>query len=246
VLIGAAMKRASPSDNVFSRVLRLVRPAGRGLPRGLRRLPLVEERAERPGRTFAFVFSGDGNWAILVRAMARELAKHGVPSVGLKARTYLLRRRTPREVARHVESVLRHFFKAWEMDDVVLVGLSRGADLLPFAVRRLPDELRGRVRAMVLLSPGHSTNFRFYWADLFGWHPRPDDVSLIPELAALKGMRIVIVNGVDDPSALCPHLPPGIAECIEVDTGHNLDRDHLLAAEVVLDHLDVSRSRAAS
>src|SRR4051812_2341908 len=33
----------------------------RGRPASLRGLPLVEERAENPGRTLAFVFTGDGN-----------------------------------------------------------------------------------------------------------------------------------------------------------------------------------------
>src|SRR5690242_1730757 len=101
------------------KLARLLKPARsvlwprypRTRPARLRRLPLVEERAPRPGRTLAFVFTGDGNWAILVRAMARELAWHGIGSVGLKARTYLLRRRPPPVVARHVERVLRHYLK---------------------------------------------------------------------------------------------------------------------------------------
>ncbi|HET7461322.1 MAG TPA: AcvB/VirJ family lysyl-phosphatidylglycerol hydrolase [Longimicrobium sp.] len=208
------------------------------LPRGLRHLPLVEERAAEPGRTFAFIFSGDGNWAMLVREMARELARAGVGCVGLKARTYLLARRRPRTVARHVERVLRHYLTAWDADQVVLVGLSRGADLLPFVARRLPDDLRQRVRLMALFSAATTTNFRFHWGDLFGFHPRPGDVPVIPELRAVRGIPVLCVNGSRDPSALGPALPPGIGEYVEMDdAGHNLGRDHLLAARLVLDRL---------
>lgn len=208
------------------------------LPRGLRHLPLVEERAPEPGRTFAFIFSGDGNWAMLVRELARELARAGVSCVGLKARTYLLARRRPSTVARHVERVLRHYLAAWEADQVVLVGLSRGADLLPFAARRLPDDLRRRVRLMALFSAASTTNFRFHWGDLLGFHPRPGDVPVIPELRAVRGIPILCVNGSRDPAALGPALPPGIAEYVEVDdAGHNLDRDHLLAARLILGRL---------
>lgn len=220
-----------PFDALLTPLRRLVHG---GRPPELRHLPLVEEPAPSPGKTFAFVFTGDGNWAILVMAMARLLAREGIPSVGLKARTYLLHRRTPDEVARDVESVLRHYLAAWKMERVVLVGLSRGADLLPFAARRLPKALRDRVELMVLLSPARSTNFRFYWSDLFGYHERPDDVPLLPEIEALRGMRIVCVNGKQDEAALCPSLPPGIAECVEIDAGHNLNRDHLFAAELIL------------
>jgi type IV secretory pathway VirJ component len=207
----------------------------RGLPPRLRGLPLVEERAAAPGRTFAFVFSGDGNWAILVRGLARELAKHGIGSVGLKARTYLLRPRSADEVARDVEAVLRHYLAAWEQERMVLAGLSRGADLLPFVVRRLPPDLRGRVELLALFSPARTTNFRFRWSDLFGFHERPDDVPLLPELAAIGGVPILCVSGRADEAALCPSLPPGLAECVAVDAGHNLDRDYLYAAELILE-----------
>jgi type IV secretory pathway VirJ component len=225
------------------KLTRLLKPARdvlwprypRARPARLRRLPLVEERAPRPGRTLAFVFTGDGNWAILVRALARDLARHGIGCVGLKARTYLLRRRPPSEVARHVEAVLRHYLKAWDQDRLVLVGLSRGADLLPFVVRRLPDDLRGRVDLLALFSPARSASFRFRWADLFGQHERPGDVPLLPELQALEGTPILCVNGTGDEAALVPSLPPGLAECVMVDAGHNLKRDYRLATRLVLD-----------
>jgi type IV secretory pathway VirJ component len=211
--------------------------APRGLPASLRALPLVEERAAEPGRTFAFVFSGDGNWAFLVRSMARELARHGVGSVGLKARTYLLRRRSADEVAREVEAVLRHYLAAWAPERIVLAGLSRGAELLPFVVRRLSPELRNRVDLLALFSPARTTNFRFHWSDLLGHHERPDDVPLLPEIQALQGTRILCVNGDADRAALCPSLPPGVAECLTVPGGHNLNRDYRMAAELILDRI---------
>ncbi len=223
-----------PSFRNPFRTLRGAAP-GRGLPRGLRRLPLVEARAPEPGRTFAFIFTGDGNWAMLVRELARELAAEGVSSVGLKARTYLLRRRRPADVARHVERVLRHYLAAWEQESVVLVGLSRGADLLPFVVRRLPADLRARVRLLALFSAGTTTNFRFHWGDLLGFHPRPGDVPVLPELEVLRGtLPILCVNGKQDPTALGPTLPPGLADYVELDAGHNLGRDHHRAAELIL------------
>jgi type IV secretory pathway VirJ component len=194
-----------------------------------------------PGRTFAFIFTGDGNWATLVRGVARELADAGIPSVGLKARTYLLRRRRPADVARHVEAILRHYLAAWGADDVVLIGLSRGADLLPFAARRLPDEVRRRVRLVALLSAAATTNFRFHWGDLLGFHQRTDDVPVIPELQALRGVPILCVNGSRDHAALGPALPQGLAEYVEVaGAGHNLDRDHHLAARLILDRLGIA------
>ena len=242
----AAWRRRPPLvEGPGLKLARLLKPARsvlwprhpRTRPTRLRHLPLVEERAPRPGRTLAFVFTGDGNWAILVRALARELAWHGVGSVGLKARTYLLRRRPPHVVARHVERVLRHYLEAWGQDRLVLVGLSRGADLLPFVVRRLPADLRERIDLLALFSPARTTNFRFRWADLFGPHEHPGDVPLLPELQAIEGIPILCVNGTADEAALGPSLPPGLVECVMVDGGHNLNRDYRLATRLILDRL---------
>ncbi|HSU16047.1 AcvB/VirJ family lysyl-phosphatidylglycerol hydrolase [Longimicrobium sp.] len=216
---------------------KLLRRASDERPRALRHLPLVEERAPEPGRTIAFVFTGDGNWAMLIRGLARELAKHGISSVGLKARTYLLLRKRPDRVARDVEAVLRHYLRAWNADSVVLVGLSRGADLLPFVARRIPPELRDRVRLMALFSPARMASFRFHWGDLAGYHERQTDVPVIPELQALRGIPVLVVNGTEDPAALAPDLPPGLAEIVLLDAGHNLARDHLTAAELILERL---------
>ncbi|HEU4561101.1 MAG TPA: AcvB/VirJ family lysyl-phosphatidylglycerol hydrolase [Longimicrobium sp.] len=219
--------------------------APRRLPRGLRTLPLVEERAPQAGRTFAFIFTGDGNWALLVRELARELCNAGISSVGLKARTYLLRRRRPGDVAKHVEKVLRHYLAVWEQDEIVLIGLSRGADLLPFVVRRLPIDLRKRVRLLALFSAASTTNFRFHWGDLLGFRERPGDVPVIPELQAVRGIPVLCVNGSRDTASLGPALPAGVAEVVEVEAGHNLDRDHLLAAELILQRLGTPTARAA-
>ncbi|HEX6749229.1 MAG TPA: AcvB/VirJ family lysyl-phosphatidylglycerol hydrolase [Longimicrobium sp.] len=238
-----------PLSSSFDAIRRLLRRRRDEQPRALRHLPLVEERAEEPGRTLAFVFTGDGNWAMLVRGLARELAQHGISTVGLKARTYLLFGRTPARVTRDVEAVLRHYLQAWDADSVMMIGLSRGADLLPFVARRMDPGLRQRVRLLALLSPARLGSFRFRWADLFGHHERPGDVPVLPELQALRGMRILVVNGRDDPAALAPALPAGVAETVLLDAGHNLARDHLTTAGLILERLGdeepVSRAAGA-
>jgi type IV secretory pathway VirJ component len=222
---------------VLNALRNLLRRPRERRPAAVRALPLVEWRAAEPGRTLAFMFTGDGNGAGLMGDLACELAKHGIASVGLKARTYLLFGRTPKRVTRDVEAVLRHYLKAWDADELVLVGLSRGADLLPFVVRRMAPELRRRVRLLALFSPAPMGNFRFRWSDLVGYHPRPDDVPVIPELRAIRGVPVLVVNGTEDPAALAPVLPDGLAETVLLEAGHNLARDHLTATELVLERL---------
>jgi len=136
-----------------------------------------------------------------------------------------------------VEAVLRYYLEAWDADSVVLVGLSRGADLLPFVARRMAPGLRRRVRLLALFSPARLASFRFHWSDLFGYHERPGDVPVVPELLALGGLPVLVVNGTEDEASLAPAVPPGLAEVVMLEAGHNLARDHLTAAELILERL---------
>jgi type IV secretory pathway VirJ component len=180
---------------------------------------------------------------MLVRGVARELAREGIPSVGLKARTYLLERRTPDAVARDVGGVLRRYLARWKAERVLLIGLSRGADILPFVVRRLSAELRARIALLALLSPAPYANFRFRWADLVGYHRRDDDVPVLPELEAIAGqVPVLCINGTRDRAALGPLLPPALAEVVMLEAGHNLGRDHRGVARLIAARIPMARA----
>jgi type IV secretory pathway VirJ component len=47
------------------------------------------------GKRMAVMLSGDGGWAELDRAVAAELAKHGIPTVGWDSLSYFWQAKTP-------------------------------------------------------------------------------------------------------------------------------------------------------
>lgn len=188
-------------------------------------LPLVEARAAPAGHTLAFMVSGDGDWAPTDRTLARELNRRGISVVGLRARSYLSRQKTPEQAAADAGRVLRHYLGAWQADSVVVIGFSRGADVAPFMVRRLPADLRGRVRLVALLSPTPTVGFKFHWADLLEDVQRPGDLPVLPEVAGLQGLRVLCVYGAEDAHSLCPALPARVGELMRVDGGHHLGGD---------------------
>jgi type IV secretory pathway VirJ component len=200
-------------------------------------LPLVEARAAEPGHTLAFLVSGDGDWAATDRSLARDLNQRGISVVGLRARSYLAHEKTPEQAAIDAGRVLRHYLNAWHADSVVVIGFSRGADVAPFMVRRLPADLRGRVRLVALLSPSPTVGFRFHWSDLVMDTARPGDLPVLPEVAGLRGLRVMCVYGADDAHSLCPALPANSGEQVRMDGGHHLGGDTdriagLIAAEL--------------
>ena len=110
-------------------------------------VPLTEVPAtDGPNRPqLAVMFSGDGGWAMLDRAVAAELAQNGLATVGWDSLSYFWSARQPSEVALDLERVLRHYLKAWQKSRIVLIGYAFGADVLPAVINQLPSELRERI-----------------------------------------------------------------------------------------------------
>jgi type IV secretory pathway VirJ component len=187
-------------------------------------LPLVEVRADHPGRTLAVLLSGDGDWAAFVRNLAVQLTSAGIPVVGLKSRSYLTGRpaKDPDIAGRDLARVLGAYLPASGADSVLLIGYSRGADLAPFMVSRLPSELRGRVAFLALLSPTTSASFVFHTVDLISDRRRPEDLDVLPEVRKLAGLRILCIYGTRDTHSLCPTTDTSEVKVIARDQGHRM------------------------
>lgn len=186
-------------------------------------LPITEVAADS-GRTLALFLSGDGGWAGGDRAVAQALAQSGVAVVGLDVRKYLrATHRTPDGTARDAAEILERYATAWHRDRLVLVGYSRGADLAPFVVSRLPETTRRRLALVALIGLAARASFEFHWEDLLHDVPRKTDLPTRPELDRLRGTRILCVYGDGEKGSLCPSLDPSLARVVRHAGGHVLD-----------------------
>jgi type IV secretory pathway VirJ component len=166
------------------------------------------------------LMSGDGGWAPADRGLSRALAARGVPVVGLDAPRYLARERTPDELGRDLTRLLEHYLAAWGAGRAVVVGYSRGANVVPFMVSRLPEVLRRRVALVVLLGPSEWAGFEFHFIDLVTNVHRTGDLSVSAELQRLRGTPVLCVYGRTDRDAICPSLDTTLARPVARDGGH--------------------------
>lgn len=170
-------------------------------------LPLVELPVTAAGDLLAVVVSGDGGWAGIDREVAGALVAKDVPVVGLDSLRYFWRRRTPEESATDLGRIARHYLAAWQRSRLLLVGYSRGADVLPFMINRLPDELRARIAAVALLGPAHRVEFEFHVGD---WLGGGEDRGLptTPEARRLVEANVPLLCffGEDETDTLCRDL----------------------------------------
>jgi type IV secretory pathway VirJ component len=176
-----------------------------------------------PGPLLAVLMTGDGGWAAGDRSMAQALAQRGIAVVGLNSARYLELARTPDQASSDLARIMGHFLEAWHRERVVLVGYSRGADLLPFMMSRLPADLRDKIVLTALLGPGQWASFEFSLLDVARSHARPNAFPVQPEVAKLRGSPIVCLYGSKDHGAICESLAgAGLARAIEHPGGHRV------------------------
>src|SRR5258708_9728087 len=84
---------------------------------------------------------------------------------------------------------------------VVMIGYSFGADVLPFILNRLPKEFHNRILVSFLMAPSESTDFEIHWSDIFGGHTKRS-MDVLTELNKLVSDNIIIISASDD-----GHLP---------------------------------------
>jgi len=131
-----------------------------------------------------------------------------------------------------VTRLLRHYFAAWNKQRVLLVGYSFGADVLPFVVNRLPQDLRARIASVSLLGIDSNASFEVSVEEWAGGDAGP---PTRPELAALSPLPVLCIYGEGESDSICPGLTPQphLAR-EEVGKGHHFSGEYARLADRIL------------
>jgi type IV secretory pathway VirJ component len=202
-------------------------------PASLAGLPLVEVRALKPGPTMAVLLSGDGGWAGLDKNVAAALAAHGLDVVGVDSLRYFWSKRTPQGLATDLDRIVLYYAAQWRKTGVVLIGYSQGADVLPFAINRLPPASRRLVTHAVLMGLGEKASFEFHVGNWIG--DDRDGLPIQPEAAKLQRANTLCLYGVEETDSLCPKLAPTSVEARALPGGHHFDGAYEELASLILE-----------
>ncbi len=201
------------------------------------KLPLVEVPATRGNSDTLIVFvSGDGGWAAIDREISKVLADDGMPVIGLNALQYFWTKRTPDAAARDLDSIISRYLAEWRKSRVVLAGYSRGADVLPAMIARLPAETRMKIRSIVLLGPSPKVEFEFHVSDWL--RDANAGIAVKPEVEKLAPADILCIYGESDHDSLCPALKsqPGVNVLI-LKGAHHFDGGYANLGRLIIEHL---------
>lgn len=194
-------------------------------PADLHDLPLQEFPAATAGATLAVLLTGDGGFATFDRELASRLAARGIAVVGMNSRAYLSTARTPDQATSDVARIADAYLARWQRQELVLIGYSRGADMAPFIAARLPQELRQRLKLLVMVGLAPNANFHFHLIDLLRDVHRDDDVPTGPELERLRGLRMLCIYGSDEAESGCRGADTSLVQLHERHGGHRVTSD---------------------
>ena len=207
-------------------------------PASLADLPIVEVEAT-PGTgapatedSFAVLISGDGGWAGIDKQVAGLLADRGVPTAGVDSLRYFWTPRTPAGLAQDIDRIVRYYAFHWKKKNALLVGYSQGADVLPFAVNRLPSATRAMVHQITLIGVSATAAFEFHVANWIG--ADSDGLPVKPEIEKLSSANTLCVYGDDDNDTICPEVSSQHARLIKLPGGHHFGGNYVPLAQLIV------------
>ena len=200
-------------------------------------LQVVELPARHPTDTLAVIYSGDGGWRDLDKTIGGLLAEQGTPVIGVDAVRYFWHQRSPERTAADLVRILEHFRTLWHIQRVALIGYSFGAEVLPFAYNRLPEEWQQRVVTVALLAPGRAASFE---VTISGWLGKGNHRAkpILPELVRIPATKVLCVYGANEyAESLCTDPGAGNITRIERPGDHHFDRRYPLIADAIRAHM---------
>jgi len=202
-------------------------------------LPLVELPATAAtNAAFAVMLTGDGGWRRIDAKVTDPIRARGIPVVGFSTPAFFRDRRTAEESACALERILRTYMLRWNRSTILLLGYSRGADILPFMASRLPADLRERVRLVAFLGLEPAIDFRYHPSWIPFYHPREAQFPVAPELKRMRGYRMLCVYGEKEHDSLCRTLDPQLIRKLPEPGGHHFDGRYEEIGNAIVDALE--------
>ena len=177
------------------------------------------------------LLTGDGGWAGLDRDLAAEFATRGVPVLALSSLKYFWRARPPEQAALDVARLARYALEKFHRSRVIFVGYSFGADVLPFIINRLPDDIVARAASLHLLGLSTRADFEIHVAEWWNHGASDRGQRVAPEIERLPAAipkQCYFGRGEEDD--LCASQSLTGMSSVEVGDGHHFGGD---AAQLV-------------
>ena len=157
----------------------------------------VKEWGSHSQNPLVLFTSGDGGFNRFSLDLCNSIHLSGYSVTAIDAKSYFWKRKTPEQSALDIEMYLKKKLDGRQNQDLVLVGYSFGADVLPFIIQKLPPSLSSKIRSTILISPSTTTDFEIHLTDIFGYAAKRS-MDVVAEINKLNDEKIITVFGDDE------------------------------------------------
>jgi type IV secretory pathway VirJ component len=201
-------------------------------------LPIIPLEAKPAHKTMAIIYSGDGGWRDIDQKLAGFLQEQGVPVVGVDALRYFWTEKSPEDTASDLSRIMSVYRKRWQVDHVLLVGYSFGADILPATYRLLPQQDQDAVSMLSLLAPSHSADFEIAVTGWLGMDGEGRHGDPVDDLRHIQPSKIQCIHGAAEDDSACPAVRRlAGSQVLARPGGHHFDGDYAALSRLILDRM---------
>lgn len=143
-------------------------------------LPIDTMSSKDAAKPLLLYITGDGGLNSFSTNLVQQINSKGYPVVSLNAKSYFWKTKQPDVAAKDINALLLQYLSLWKRSEIILMGYSLGADVLPFIQAQLSPGVSTKIKYTVLLSPSANTDFTvhlFYSAN--GGSNVPDQINKI-------------------------------------------------------------------
>lgn len=200
-------------------------------------LPLTELAATPKFDTMAIFYSGDGGWRDIDSQIGAYLQTQGVPVVGVDALRYFWKKKDQATTAKDMGRIIDAYRKKWKVRNVLLLGYSFGANVIPSAYDVLTPRQKASVRFMSLLALTKSVDYEISVTGWLGAEGSYQGGTTLDAVAKVDPKLVQCVYGTGDREAACKDLKDKGIEVMELPGDHHFDNDYDRVSEIILDGL---------
>ncbi|WP_083222510.1 virulence factor family protein [Ensifer sp. LC163] len=207
-------------------------------------LPLTVLDTKPTRDTMAVIYSGDGGWRDIDKQVGDVLQQQGVPIVGVDSLRYFWSGRDPQATADDLAKVMDYYRKRWNVRNVLLIGYSFGADILPRTFNLLSPGERAHVRQVTLMALSHQVDYKISVLGWLGAAGQGDGGDPLDDIKRIDPSLVQCIHGTEEEGDACPDLKGTGVDVVAIEGGHHFDENYPALTRRVLDALD--RRLAAS
>jgi type IV secretory pathway VirJ component len=193
-------------------------------------LPVIESRSGGNNHFYVILLTGNGGWKDLVQSVTRYMNSKNVSVLAINTQKYLWSEKKPAQIASDLEYLIDLYNNKWGQKEVVLMGYSMGAEVLPFAVNCMEDKYLPELRDLILIGPWQKATFEVKLEDYIFEVNKGSDIYT--ELLKMKTKNAFVICD-DNEYSICQKNLDGVIDHDFLGGGHHFGNDYYSLSKLI-------------